>query len=49
LIERYKTNDSWLPSTYISEELLENLEDIMIDNNLLDDYIPYEDLIINYE
>lgn len=49
LINRYKENDSWLQSTYISENLLKNLEDIMIDNNLLEKYVPYNDLIINYE
>ena len=49
LIDRYKNSDSWLPTTFISEKLLENLEDIMIDNDLLDDYVPYKDLIINYD
>lgn len=49
LIARYKENDSWLQTTYISEKLLENLEDIMIDNNLLDKYVPYKDLVINYD
>ncbi len=49
LVKRYQENDSWLETSYISEKLLENLEDIMIDNNLLDDYVPYNDLIINYE
>ena len=27
----------------------ENLEDIMIDNDLLKSYVPYSDLIKNYE
>ena len=49
IIARYRNNDAWLKGTYISEELLENLEDIMIDNDLLDKYVPYKDLIINYE
>ena len=49
IIDRYKKADSWLDNSYISEKLLENLEDIMIDNNLLDKYVPYNDLIINYE
>lgn len=49
LVERYKESDSWLTNTYISEKLLQNLEDIMIDNDLLDNYVPYNDLIINYD
>ncbi len=47
IVKRYKDADSFLESTYISENLLENLEDIMIDNNLLKDYVPYNKLIIN--
>ncbi|MBE6148523.1 MAG: ABC transporter substrate-binding protein [Firmicutes bacterium] len=49
LIDRYKQSDSWLETTYISEKLLQNLEDIMIDNDLLKSYVPYKDLIVNYE
>lgn len=49
LVERYKSSDSWLSTSFISEQLLKNLEEIMIDNDLLDDYVPYNDLIINYE
>lgn len=47
IVKRYKDADSFLESTYISENLLENLEDIMIDNKLLKDYVPYDKLIIN--
>jgi NitT/TauT family transport system substrate-binding protein len=46
-IERYKLYDCWLDNTYISEESYKNLEDIMIDNNLLDNYVPYNKLVIN--
>ena len=49
IVQRYIDNDSWLSSTYVSQNLLENLEDIMIDNNLLDKYVNYNDLVINYE
>lgn len=49
IVERYKNADSWLDSTKIEQKLLENLEDIMIDNDLLKEYIPYNDLIINNE
>lgn len=47
IIDRYKEADSWLPNTYISEESFENLEDIMIRAGLLDEYVPYSDLINN--
>lgn len=49
LVKRYKENDSWLDNSIVSEKLLQNLEDIMIDNNLLDEYVPYDKLVVNYE
>ena len=49
IIKRYKDYDCVLDSTYISEKSFENLEDIMIDNDLLKSYVPYSDLIKNYE
>lgn len=49
IIDRYKESDAWLDNSIISEKLLENLEDVMIDNNLLDKYVPYKKLVINYE
>lgn len=48
IVERYKEADSWLSTPYISKESFENLEDIMIESNQLDNYVSYEDLIINY-
>lgn len=48
IIERYKKADSWLETTFISKESFENLEDVMIKSNQLDKYVPYSDLIINY-
>lgn len=48
IIKRYKDNDSWLENNFVSEKLLENLEDIMIDNDLLDKYVDYKKLVINY-
>ncbi len=48
IVERYKDNDSWLSTPYISKESFENLEDIMIKSNQLEDYVSYNDLIINY-
>ena len=48
LIKRYKDADSWLDNSIVTEKLLQNLEDIMIDNNLLDGYVPYDKLVVNY-
>ena len=47
IIERYKENDSWLSDSYITKESFENLQDIMIKSNQLDEYVKYEDLIVN--
>lgn len=49
IIKRYKDYDCFLDSTFISEKSFENLEDILIDNGLLKSYVPYSDLIKNYE
>ena len=46
IVKRYKDADSFLDSSYIEEKLLINLENLIIDNNLLKDYVPYNDLII---
>lgn len=46
IIKRYKDADSFLDSSYIEKKLLINLENLLIDNNLLKDYVPYNDLII---
>lgn len=47
IIKRYKDADSYLDNYYISEKLLTNLEDLLIDYNLLEKYVPYEKLILN--
>lgn len=47
IIDRYKKYDSWLDSPVITEESFKNLENIMIDAQLLDDYVPYNKLINN--
>ncbi len=48
MIDRYKEYDCFLESPYISEGLFTNLEDFLIDFNLLDDYVPYKDLVNNF-
>ena len=47
IIERYKEADSWLDNSYISEESFKNLEDIMIKSGELDNYVNFNDLVIN--
>lgn len=46
IVKRYKDADSFLDSSYIEEKLLINLENLLIDNNLLKNYVPYNNLII---
>lgn len=47
IVGRYRDADSWLSNTTISEDSYKNLENIMIDNNLLDSYVPFEKLVID--
>lgn len=47
IVKRYKDSDSWLKNTHITEKMYKNLEDIMIENNLLKNYVPYNELIHN--
>ena len=47
IVKRYRDADSWLTNTSISEDSYKNLENIMIDNDLLDDYVPFDKLVID--
>jgi NitT/TauT family transport system substrate-binding protein len=47
IIDRYKQYDSWLENPFITEESFENLENIMIDSKTLEQYVPYNKLIVN--
>ena len=47
IVDRYKKYDSWLDNPYITEESFTNLEDIMIENDILEKYVPYDKLINN--
>ena len=47
IIDNYKKYDSWLSTPYISEESYTNLQDMLIEYDLLEDYVPYSDLIYN--
>lgn len=48
IIRRYKDADSWLETTIITENMFENLEDIMIDSKQIEKYVPFKDLVINF-
>lgn len=48
IVKRYRNADSWLDNTSINEESYKNLENIMIDNNLLDEYVPFDKLVRNF-
>ena len=47
IVKRYKESDSWLESIYIPEEYFDNLQNLMIENDLLPEKVPYADLIVN--
>lgn len=47
IVKRYKDYDSWLPNCFISEEIYKNLEDIMIDAELITEYVPFDQLVQN--
>ncbi len=47
VVARYKDSDSWLSTTYITEDIYKNLEDLMIKNDLLDEYVPFNELVQN--
>ena len=49
MIENYKNADSWLVNSYVSKESFENLENVLLKNELIDSYVPYEKLVINYD
>lgn len=45
MINNYKENDTWYTTTKINEEDFKRLEDIMIDNNEIKDYVNFNELI----
>lgn len=47
IVDNYKKYDSWLTTPFITEESYKNLQDIMKDANLLEDYVPYHELVKN--
>lgn len=47
VIKRYRENDSWYSTTYITEDGFNRVQDIMKNSNKLDKEIPYNKLIDN--
>lgn len=47
IVDNYKKYDSWLSTPFITEESYKNLQDIMLDAELLKDYVPFDKLIKN--
>ena len=47
IVDRYKNADSWLNNTTITEATYKNLENIMISNGLLDNYVDFNELVID--
>ncbi len=47
IVDNYKKYDSWLSTPFITEESYKNLQDIMLNAELLKDYVPYDKLVKN--
>ena len=47
IIDNYKKYDSWLKDPYITEESFNNLTNLLLENNLIKDQVPYNKLINN--
>lgn len=47
IVDNYKKYDSWLENPYINEDSFKNLQNILLDNKLINDYVPYSELIHN--
>lgn len=47
VIKRYRDNDSWYDTTYITEEGFKRVQDIMKNSNKLDKDAPYDKLVSN--
>lgn len=47
VIKRYRENDSWYSTTYITEEGFERVQDIMENSDKLEKKVPYDKLVNN--
>ena len=48
MVDNYKSYDSWLKTPKISEEIMINLENIMIDNNELEETVNFNELVYEF-
>ena len=48
MVDNYKSYDSWLDTPKISEDIMINLENIMIDNKELDNYADFKELVYEF-
>ena len=49
MIKHYKDADTWLDNSLVSATSFKNLEDLLIKNDLIKEYVSHKKLIINYE
>ncbi len=49
IIKRYKDADSWFTDTTITETAFNNLQDIMLKADLINEYVPYNELVLNID
>ncbi len=47
IVKRYAESDSWLSTTFIKEEYFNNLQNLILENNLIAEKVPYNKLIHN--
>ncbi len=47
IVKRYAESDSWLTTTFIKEEYFNNLQNLILENNLIAEKVPYNKLIHN--
>ena len=48
MIDRYKEYDCWLSSPFVSEKLFTNMEEFLSNFDLLNEFIPYRNLVNNF-
>lgn len=47
VVKRYRDNDSWFKTTYITEDGFKRVQDIMKNSKQLEEYVSYEKLVNN--
>lgn len=49
MINRYKEANVWLDRPFIEEDFYNNLIQLLTENNIIKDYVSYQDLINNLD